>query len=43
MAFADGPSVNALTLRGVIHELDAVVDEMETAADGLDVMRATRI
>ncbi|MFQ3319772.1 MAG: hypothetical protein ACI8UR_002024 [Natronomonas sp.] len=41
--FTDGLSVNALALRAVIHDVDAVVDSAEAAADRLDVIRATRL
>lgn len=41
MAFDDAPTAEALAVRAVVHEADAVVDGMETAADSLDAMRAT--
>jgi uncharacterized protein Yka (UPF0111/DUF47 family) len=41
MAFDDAPTAEALALRAVLHEADAVVDGMETVADSLDAMRAT--
>jgi len=40
-AFADAVAV--LAVRAVAHEMDAVVDTVETAADLLDGMRAARI
>jgi hypothetical protein len=43
VAFEDGPSLDALALRTVVYNLDGVVNGIETAADRLDVMRATRL
>jgi uncharacterized protein Yka (UPF0111/DUF47 family) len=40
MAFEDLATAEALAVRAVAHEMDAVVDAMETAADSMDGMRA---
>lgn len=40
MAFDDLATGEALAVRAVAHEMDAVVDAMETAADSMDGMRA---
>ena len=42
-AFEAEPTADALSIRVVLHETDAVVDGMETAADTLDVVRRTPI
>lgn len=43
IAFEDGPTLDALGIRAVVYDLDGVVNGIETAADRLDVMRATRL
>jgi uncharacterized protein Yka (UPF0111/DUF47 family) len=42
-AFGAEPTADALSMRVVLHEMDAVVDGMETAADTLDVVSRTPI
>ena len=42
-AFEAEPTAGALSIRIVLHETDAVVDGMETAADTLDVVRRTPV
>ena len=41
-AFNAEPTADALSIRIVLHETDAVADSIETAADTLDVVRRTR-
>ena len=42
-AFDTEPTADALSIRIVLHETDAVADGIETAADALDVVRRTPI